>query len=167
MAALAADDTTTSSESAEGPDLLGSERGGGASLSAYLQATPLALILGLFLLLPILTIGMVSFWDYDSVRVYPDFVTFNYTDILGSWVTWKTYLNTIKFTVIVWLLTTVIGFCGRLLSSLPHPLGYHADGAVLHLHRAVPDVEHHPHDFLGTVSRAKWHYQFDADPTWH
>ena len=111
MAALAADDTTTSSESARKPRPAGKvRRGGGASLSSYLQATPLAMILGLFLLLPILTIGMVSFWDYDSVRIFPDFVTFNYTETLGSWVTWKTYLNTIKFTVIVWLLTTVIGF---------------------------------------------------------
>ncbi|PSH70074.1 ABC transporter permease [Phyllobacterium brassicacearum] len=110
MAAIAADDTTTSSESVVRPRHTGKVRRGGASLSSYLQATPLAVILGLFLLLPILTIGMVSFWDYDSVRIYPDFVTFNYTETLGSWVTWKTYLNTIKFTVIVWLLTAVIGF---------------------------------------------------------
>lgn len=79
-------------------------------LLSYLQAMPLALILGLFLLLPILTIVMVSFWDYDSVRIYPDFVTFNYTETLGSWVTWKIYLNTFKFTLIVWGLTLLIGF---------------------------------------------------------
>ncbi len=79
-------------------------------LSPYLQATPLALILGVFLLIPILTILMVSFWDYDSIRIYPDFVTFNYEEALFSWVTWKTYLNTLKFAVIVWALTLVIGF---------------------------------------------------------
>jgi putative spermidine/putrescine transport system permease protein len=28
----------------------------------------------------------------------PAFLTMNYTDTLGSWVTWKTYLNTLKFT---------------------------------------------------------------------
>lgn len=82
----------------------------GLPLISYLQAMPLALILGLFLLLPILTIVMVSFWDYDSVRIYPDFVTFNYTETLGSWVTWKIYLNTFKFTLIVWVLTLFIGF---------------------------------------------------------
>ncbi len=79
-------------------------------LSPYLQAAPLALILGVFLLVPLLTILMVSFWDYDSIRIYPDFVTFNYEETLFSWVTWKTYLNTIKFAVIVWALTLVIGF---------------------------------------------------------
>jgi putative spermidine/putrescine transport system permease protein len=111
MAAIAADNTTISAGSEATPRPAGkTRRDGGSSSSSYLQATPLAAILGLFLLLPILTIGMVSFWDYDSVRIYPDFVTFNYTETLGSWVTWKTYLNTIKFTVIVWLLTMVIGF---------------------------------------------------------
>jgi len=79
-------------------------------LPAYLQAAPLALILGGFLLLPILMIVVVSFWDYDFAQMYPGFVTFNYTETLGSWVTWKTYLNTLKFAAIVWGLTLFIGF---------------------------------------------------------
>lgn len=79
-------------------------------LAPYLQAAPLALILGVFLLVPLLTILMVSFWDYDSIRIYPDFVTFNYEETLFSWVTWKTYLNTLKFAAIVWAITLVIGF---------------------------------------------------------
>jgi putative spermidine/putrescine transport system permease protein len=77
---------------------------------AYLQATPLFLILGFFFLLPIAMIGVVSFWDYDFANIYPAFLTTNYTDTLGSWVTWKTYLNTLKFTAIVWMLTLFIGF---------------------------------------------------------
>ncbi len=78
--------------------------------ASYLQATPLILILGFFFILPILMIAVVSFWDYDFAGLYPDFLTMNYTDTLGSWVTWKTYLNTLKFTVIVWGLTLFIGF---------------------------------------------------------
>ncbi|HEV7436756.1 MAG TPA: ABC transporter permease [Pseudorhizobium sp.] len=81
-----------------------------AALIAYLQAAPLALILGGFLLLPILMIGTVSFWDYDFAAMYPDFVTFNYTETWGSWVTWKTYFNTLKFASLVWLITLFIGF---------------------------------------------------------
>ena len=46
-----------------------------AALAPYLQAAPLALILGAFLLLPILMIVVVSFWDYDFAGMYPDFVT--------------------------------------------------------------------------------------------
>jgi putative spermidine/putrescine transport system permease protein len=77
---------------------------------SYLQAAPLMAILGFFFLLPILMIAVVSFWDYDFAGLYPDFLTMNYEETLGSWVTWKTYLNTLKYTVIVWGLTTLIGF---------------------------------------------------------
>ncbi|MBB4018391.1 putative spermidine/putrescine transport system permease protein [Chelatococcus caeni] len=79
-------------------------------LAAYLQAAPLALILGVFLLAPILMIVAVSFWDYDFARLYPDFVLTNYAETLGSWVTWRTYLNTLKYAAIVWALTLFIGF---------------------------------------------------------
>ena len=80
------------------------------TMASYLQAAPLALILGFFLLLPILLLVVVSFWDYDFAGLYPDFITLNYEDVLGSWVTWKTYLNTLKFAAIVWALTLFIGF---------------------------------------------------------
>ena len=80
------------------------------AVTPYLQSAPLALILGAFLLLPIIMIVVVSFWDYDFAAMYPDFLTTNYSDVLGSWVTWKTYLNTIKFAAIVWALTLFIGF---------------------------------------------------------
>ena len=77
---------------------------------SWLQAAPLAAILGVFLALPILMIVVVSFWDYDFARMHPDFVLTNYVEALGSWVTWKTYLNTLKFAVMVWAITLVVGF---------------------------------------------------------
>ncbi|OLP56484.1 ABC transporter permease [Rhizobium rhizosphaerae] len=80
------------------------------ALLSYLQASPLVLILGFFFLLPILMIAVVSFWDYDFAGLYPDFLTMNYEETLGSWITWKTYLNTLKYTVVVWALTLAIGF---------------------------------------------------------
>jgi putative spermidine/putrescine transport system permease protein len=85
-------------------------RFGVGRLAPYLQAAPLAIVLGLFLAVPILTIIIVSFWDYDFARLYPDLITTNYADVLGSWVTWKTYLNTIKYAFIVWAITLFIGF---------------------------------------------------------
>ncbi|KKX33078.1 ABC transporter permease [Rhizobium sp. LC145] len=81
-----------------------------SGLISYLQAAPLAAILGAFLLVPILMIAVVSFWDYDFARMYPDFVTFNYAETLGSWVTWKIYLNTLKFALLVWAITLFVGF---------------------------------------------------------
>src|SRR5690606_196778 len=51
-----------------------------------------------------------SFWDYDFAGMYPGFFTFNYADTLGSWVTWRTYANTLKYAAIVWTVTAFIGF---------------------------------------------------------
>ena len=81
-----------------------------AGLTPYLQAAPLGAILVVFLLLPIVVLVVVSFFDYDSVQIIPGFVLTNYRDVLGSSVTWRTYLNTIRFTVIVWSITVVLGF---------------------------------------------------------
>lgn len=79
-------------------------------IAPYLQATPLTAILAAFLVLPIATIVMVSFWDYDSIQIFPAFVFTNYEESLTSPVTWSTYLNTLKYTVIVWAVTLLIGF---------------------------------------------------------
>lgn len=79
-------------------------------LASHLQSAPLALILGVFLVLPIAAIVMVSFWDYDSVQIYPAFITLNYAETIGSWVTWKTFLNTMKFVALVWAISVFVGF---------------------------------------------------------
>jgi putative spermidine/putrescine transport system permease protein len=76
----------------------------------YLQATPLLVILGFFLAIPILLLLVVSFWDYDFAGMYPDFMTLNYAETLGSWVTWRTYGNTLKFAFTVWAITAFVGF---------------------------------------------------------
>ena len=79
-------------------------------LVALLQAAPLAVILVVFLLLPMCVLLVVSFFDYDSVQIIPAFEFTNYTDALGSSVTWETYFNTLRYTVIVWAVTTLLGF---------------------------------------------------------
>jgi putative spermidine/putrescine transport system permease protein len=80
------------------------------ALAPYLQAAPLAVILTVFLLIPIVTIVVVSFWDYDSVRLIPGFVLDNYTDALGDPTTWRTYLSTMRFAALTWAFTLAIGF---------------------------------------------------------
>jgi len=67
------------------------------------------LVLGAFLVLPMLAILVVSFFDYDSVRLIPDVVATNYADVLLSSVTWRTYLNTLKYTAMVWAVTVAVG----------------------------------------------------------
>lgn len=79
-------------------------------VTAYLQAGPLAAILAFFLLVPIVMLVVVSFFDYDSVMIIPDFVLTNYQELLGSAVTWKTYLKTLYFAATTWAVTLFIGF---------------------------------------------------------
>lgn len=76
----------------------------------YLQVAPLAFVFGAFLVIPILTIVVVSFWDYDFARIIPDFVLTNYKELLSSPVTLRTYLNTLRYAAIVWVATLAIGF---------------------------------------------------------
>jgi putative spermidine/putrescine transport system permease protein len=79
-------------------------------LMVFLQAAPLAAVLIVFLLLPMFVLVVVSFFDYDSVQIIPSFQFTNYIDVLGSAVTWRTYLNTLRYTVIVLVVTAVLGF---------------------------------------------------------
>ncbi|NYZ15631.1 ABC transporter permease [Azospirillum sp. RWY-5-1] len=85
-------------------------RGGTGWWVSWLQVAPLAVILTVFLVLPIAAIVTVSFWDYDSVRIIPDFVLTNYEELFGSTVTWRIYLNTLKYVALTWTLTLLIGF---------------------------------------------------------
>ena len=81
-----------------------------AGVAPYLQAAPLALVLIVFLLVPIATIVVVSFWDYDFARIIPSFIWTNYQESLSSPVTWKIYFATLRYAAIVWAITVVIGF---------------------------------------------------------
>jgi putative spermidine/putrescine transport system permease protein len=79
-------------------------------ITPYLQAAPLVAVLAVFLIIPLALLVVVSFFDYDSVSIIPDFIIGNYRDLLGSSVTWRTYLNTIRFAAITWAITLAIGF---------------------------------------------------------
>ena len=74
------------------------------------QVAPLTLLLLFFVVIPLLAIVVVSFLDYDSVRILPTVVLTNYTDLIFSSVTWRTYLNTLRYAAIVWAITLVLGF---------------------------------------------------------
>jgi putative spermidine/putrescine transport system permease protein len=93
-------------------------------LLPYLQTLPLLIVLAIFMLVPLATIVVVSFLDYDSVRILPRFVTSNYTDILFSSVTWRTYLSTLRYALIVWAITLVLGF------FVAYFLAFIVDGAL-------------------------------------
>lgn len=89
----------------------GKKSGGwGTALSPYFQVAPLTLVFAVFLLVPIITIIVVSFWNYDEYRIIPDFTFENYQYLLTSPVTLKIYINTFKYAALTWLLTGIIGF---------------------------------------------------------
>jgi putative spermidine/putrescine transport system permease protein len=85
-------------------------RAEGSSLGPWLLATPLALILGIFLVIPIIMLIVVSFLDYNSVQILWSFVLDNYGEALSSAVTWETFAVTIKYAVITWAITLFLGF---------------------------------------------------------
>jgi putative spermidine/putrescine transport system permease protein len=80
------------------------------ALAPYLQIAPLAATLLVFLVVPILAVVVVSFWDYDTARLIPAFILTNYHDLLVDPITWQTYLQTVSFALLTWALTLVIGF---------------------------------------------------------
>ena len=79
-------------------------------LSGWLLASPLAIVLAIFLVLPIVMIVIVSFWGATEFSIYPAFQFDNYAFLFGSEVTWRVFLNTFKYAAITWAFTLLIGF---------------------------------------------------------
>jgi putative spermidine/putrescine transport system permease protein len=83
----------------------------GFRFAPYLHAAPLTLVFALFFLLPMVLVVVVSFFDYQSYQILiPAFTLQNYDDVFSSAVTYRTYLTTLKFCIIVWAITLVLGF---------------------------------------------------------
>jgi putative spermidine/putrescine transport system permease protein len=90
------------------------------TLPAWWQAAPFTLVFVLFFLIPLALIVMVSFWNFNEYELLPGFTFKNYfsifegctelTDNGDICVTLKTYISTLKFCALVWLITLVIGF---------------------------------------------------------
>lgn len=80
-------------------------------LSTYLQVTPLSLVLLVFFVVPVALVLLVSFFRYQMlVGIVPQFTLKNYIDILTNPTTWSLYASTVKFTLIVLVITFVLGF---------------------------------------------------------
>lgn len=80
-------------------------------LPTYLQVAPLTLVLLFFFAVPVALVVIVSFFRYQMlVGIVPQFTLKNYVDLLTNPTTWTLYLSTIKFTLIVLVITFVLGF---------------------------------------------------------
>ena len=80
------------------------------TMIGWLQAAPLAIILGGFLVIPIIMIVVVSFWGATEWSIYPAFEFDNYEFLFSSWVTYSVFLKTFKYALVTWALTLLIGF---------------------------------------------------------
>ncbi len=95
-------------------------QGNNRPVRAAWQAAPFTLVFVLFFLIPLGLIVMVSFWDFNEYALIPTFTVRNYVSIFegcsaltdnGDWcVTLSTYLSTLKFSLLVWGITLVLGF---------------------------------------------------------
>jgi putative spermidine/putrescine transport system permease protein len=79
-------------------------------LVSWLQVGPLALILVVLFALPTTLFLIVSFYDYDRTGIYPAFLLDNYRELLTTPATWRVYVSSLKFAVIVWAITLFLGF---------------------------------------------------------
>lgn len=87
------------------------------SIAPWLQAFPLAAVLGFFFLAPLVLVVAVSLWPLDEYRLVPGFTFDNYVSLFQGCahlaepcVTVSTYLSTLKFSLIAWAVTLLLGF---------------------------------------------------------
>ncbi|MGF1563667.1 MAG: ABC transporter permease, partial [Geminicoccaceae bacterium] len=74
--------------------------------------------MAVFFVVPLLLTVIVSFWNYTEYSIEPAATFMNYRDVFYGClaklpelcVTFATYLSTLKFVVIVWAITLVLGF---------------------------------------------------------
>lgn len=81
-----------------------------SKIRPYLLAAPQFLVLLVFLVIPIVLIAVVSFWQFNGYTMTPAFSFDNYANIFTSRVYLDTYLNTFKFVSMVWAVCFLIAY---------------------------------------------------------
>ena len=80
-------------------------------LTSWLCISPLMLVLLPFFVAPLLVVVAASFFETDGFGgLLPSFTLQNYIDVLTSGLTLNLYAATLKFTVLTWFFTLIIGF---------------------------------------------------------
>jgi putative spermidine/putrescine transport system permease protein len=80
------------------------------NLTGWLLAAPLVVVLLVFLVIPVVMIAIVSFWQATEFSIVPAFDFGNYEFLFGSAVTYQVFLNTFRYAIITWAMTLGIGF---------------------------------------------------------
>jgi putative spermidine/putrescine transport system permease protein len=78
---------------------------------SWLYVSPLMLVLIPFFVLPILVVLVASVFETDGFGgLIPTFTLVNYVNLLTSGLTFNLYFETVKFTVLTWFFTLILGF---------------------------------------------------------
>lgn len=81
------------------------------NLVGWAYVAPLVVVLIPFFVLPLIAVVAASFFETDGFGgLFPAFNLDNYTEILTSGLTFNLYYETIKFTVLTWFFSLLIGF---------------------------------------------------------
>jgi putative spermidine/putrescine transport system permease protein len=104
-------------------------------LSPWWQAGPFAAVFVVFFLVPLALTLMVSFWNFNEYELIPGFTLKNYLAIFEGCgglnergdlcVSLATYLSTLKFCLLVWGITLVLGF------AVAYFLAFHVKSATV------------------------------------
>ena len=96
----------------------------GGERASWFEVGPLVVVLALFFGLPMLVVLAVSFFDFDRSDIIPAFIFDNYVELFRSEVTLRLYTSSIKFALIVWAVTFVLGF------NIAYFLVFHVRGTL-------------------------------------
>ncbi len=82
-----------------------------SNLIAWALISPLVLVLVPFFLAPVIGVAITSLFEGDGFGgILPVLTAANYTDLFTSDLTWRLYFETVKFTVVTWFFSMIIGF---------------------------------------------------------
>ena len=95
-----------------------------SELAAQIQVTPTVIVLCIFFGIPTLAVVVVSFCEYDVGRIIPTFTLENYVELFSSETTLRLYISSIWFTLMVWIITLVVGF------TIAYFLIFHVNGIL-------------------------------------
>jgi len=81
------------------------------NLISWLLILPLVLVIVPFFVLPIVGVLVTSFMEGDGFGgIIPSFTWENYQQLFGSELTYNLYYETLKYTVLTWIFTLILGF---------------------------------------------------------
>ena len=105
----------------------GGRRRSAASARRGCRSRRWSLVLLLFFGLPMLVVLAVSFFDFSRTEIIPAFIFDNYIDLFRSEVTLRLYASSLKFALIVWAVTLVLGF------NIAYFLVFHVRGLLFQI----------------------------------